>query len=151
MYNMIKDDGFGCDVTWCHRPLPKVYETQGYCSYHYRMKNEGKDPEKYLIRDKAPVGAGMKLINTAVGSNTNACIMWLYGKDSRGYGCIQYKGRKVKAHRLALMLYTNQEPDKDVFACHICDIPLCINPKHLYWGDAVTNVRDRHLFTTKSK
>jgi hypothetical protein len=139
-----------CKVDHCKKELPKVYKTQGYCSYHYRMKNEGNNPETYIIRKKAKPGKSLEFLKNAVSSESTACIIWKFGKDDKGYGAIHYNGKKYKAHRLALIFATGEEPDRDVFACHNCDIPGCVNPRHLYWGDAYTNARDQSLYATRS-
>lgn len=31
-----------------------------------------------------------------------------------------------------------------VYLCHTCDVPRCVNPAHLYEGNASTNGRDAH-------
>ena len=135
-----------CKIENCNRSLPKVYKTNGYCSYHYRLKNEGKDIETYVIRKKSAAGTLIKDVYEAVKRKKKKCIMWTHGKDNNGYGVISFNGKRTRAHRLSLMLYTNQSPTSDVFCCHICDVPACINPTHLYWGDGFTNSRDKHFF-----
>jgi len=43
------------------------------------------------------------------------------------------------ASRIAYGLATGEEPE---MACHHCDNPRCVNPRHIYSGDAKTNTRD---------
>jgi hypothetical protein len=57
---------------------------------------------------------------------------------SGGYGQIRYGGRILRVHRAML-----GEPSGMV--CHHCDNPPCVNPDHLYVGDAKTNAEDRDL------
>lgn len=71
------------------------------------------------------------------------CIEWMGAKKDRGYGVLQYKGRKVLAHRLAAHLSTGFDLSSNSYICHRCDNPACINPNHLYVGDAASNGRDR--------
>lgn len=55
------------------------------------------------------------------------------------YGRIKFNKVTFKAHRLALFYTLGYWPK---FACHHCDNPPCVNPDHLYDGDATTNARD---------
>jgi hypothetical protein len=69
------------------------------------------------------------------------CWPWIGGKSSRGYGYIKVGGRHVGAHRVLLMLQ-GTELGAGAFACHTCDNPGCVNPRHVYAGDATSNNRD---------
>lgn len=71
-----------------------------------------------------------------------ACWPWIAGKTSRGYGAFKVRGRQVYAHRMALELAEGRPLEAGEFACHHCDNAPCVNPKHLYRGDATTNNRD---------
>lgn len=76
----------------------------------------------------------------------NGCSEWTgqyNGPRGKTYGLftIRRDGRRVRlmAHRVALTLATGVDGH---FACHHCDNPPCVNPGHLYWGDAKTNSED---------
>lgn len=71
----------------------------------------------------------------------NACWIWKKGKDARGYGILRFRGRAYKAHRLAWIL-THGEIDDDLFVCHHCDNPPCVNPGHMFIGTQSDNMRD---------
>lgn len=58
--------------------------------------------------------------------------LWRYG-NFRGTG----------AHRVSFMLAHWEAPTKWVL--HLCDITLCVNPRHLFLGDAKSNAIDRTL------
>ena len=45
------------------------------------------------------------------------------------------------AHRLSYQIHKGKIP-KGKFVLHKCDIPLCVNPKHLYVGTQWQNVQD---------
>lgn len=132
----------GCDRT--HRGL-------GLCSLHYnRMRQHGST--ELPVNDRSP-GASEKApfdniraaalfarhINADVGPE--ACWLWISGKSE--YPNLTIEGRNIKAHRLSWMLANDTyDLTSTDFICHHCDNRRCVNPSHLYRGDARTNVED---------
>lgn len=51
------------------------------------------------------------------------------------------KQRRMLANRLAWLLYHREDPGEKM-ACHRCDRPKCVNPKHLYLGTQKQNLDD---------
>ena len=71
------------------------------------------------------------------------CWLWAGPKTVGGYGTLGTGKRgTVLVHRIALELAKGDAPTDDAFACHECDVRLCVNPGHLYWGNIITNNRD---------
>lgn len=71
----------------------------------------------------------------------NECWLWTGRVDLKGYGAFHCEGKSYRAHRI--MLATRAMPPcRAAMACHTCDNPTCVNPGHLYWGDAKSNMDD---------
>jgi len=82
----------------------------------------------------------------------NDCLEWLGNyfhrlekdKHKPMYPYMYYKAKPWRGNRLVLFLSTGKLP-KNKLALHKCDNTKCINPKHLYWGTHIDNVRDAYL------
>lgn len=70
------------------------------------------------------------------------CWLWLGCKSSNGYGKFQFRGKQEGAHRVAFMLGVG-EIGKDLYVLHKCDMPLCVNPAHLFLGTTQDNTADK--------
>jgi hypothetical protein len=80
-----------------------------------------------------------------VNKTDGGCWEWTGCTDSKGYGQVGIKknGRWVNtgAHRIAWKLCHGRIP-KGTYVCHRCDNPRCVNPGHLFLGDAKINAED---------
>lgn len=71
------------------------------------------------------------------------CWFWT-GPTWKNYGVIYGEGKPWVATHLSLRLHGRPIPMAGAYACHHCDIRFCVNPEHLYWGDAGTNIQDSY-------
>lgn len=76
-------------------------------------------------------------------SDPNGCWIWKGAK--RGlYGLITLsKGNKVAAHRFSWEFHNNKSIPSGMCVCHTCDVPLCVNPAHLFLGTMKDNMDDK--------
>lgn len=70
------------------------------------------------------------------------CWIWMGVVHPGGYGQFWYKNAWMYAHRVSYILFIGNIP-KNMCVLHTCDVPRCINPKHLWLGTRTDNNRDR--------
>ena len=70
--------------------------------------------------------------------------MWLGATRGSGIGypSITLNSKSEGAHRVMLQEALGRPLRPGMFACHRCDVSLCVNPGHLYEGSALDNARD---------
>ena len=66
------------------------------------------------------------------------CWEWFGQKNPKGYGYVKPYGL---THRFSYELHTGEKPG-ELFVCHSCDNPPCVNPAHLWLGTVTDNQRD---------
>lgn len=75
-------------------------------------------------------------------NKTESCWLWIASVGSNnGYGCIKFEGKTQQAHRVSWKLRHGEIP-AGMLVLHRCDIPLCVNPEHLFLGTQSDNMRD---------
>jgi len=89
-------------------------------------------------------------------SSTPGCWLWTgatTGRPPFEYGTTSYQQRdatgksiktiKLGAHRMAYQLFLGPIPT-GLSVLHSCDVPLCVNPAHLFTGTLQDNMDDRN-------
>lgn len=75
----------------------------------------------------------------------SGCWLWLGGTGARGYGSFTQRADGFvakRAHRASWILYRCAEITSKEHVLHKCDMPLCVNPEHLFIGTQKDNMSD---------
>lgn len=78
----------------------------------------------------------------SISEDYDQCWLFVKGKDK--YPRFTVARVPLQAHRYSYSLVKNNKtfPKSSVFICHSCDNTYCVNPNHLFAGDARANVKD---------
>ena len=76
-------------------------------------------------------------------NKTEGCWLWTGATNGRSYGLFKMPKTRnnITAHRMSYTLQ-NGPITSEQWVLHKCDNPLCVNPDHLFLGDASANVAD---------
>jgi hypothetical protein len=120
-----------CGDTFEKRPRDSArqWSDRAFCSLPCANK---------LKKDVAPHVTFWKYAGISDGDN---CWLWHGLKDSYGYGVIDYRLNRTKAHRLSFEMRFGMIPEGYVVR-HKCDNPSCVNPLHLESGTQKENMQD---------
>jgi HNH endonuclease len=76
-------------------------------------------------------------------SRQSGCWIWVGCIGKHGYGLFCAEGKRLRSHRVSYMLKIKNPGNLSVL--HKCDNPCCVNPKHLFLGNQLDNMRDASL------
>lgn len=100
----------------------------------------------YLEQTKP--GSLPKFVEFALTWKEDTCLIWPYGKNSKGYGIIKINGKSLPVHRVVLERFIGPSPEPKMDAAHapdICHNRACVNPLHLRWATRKENMADKSI------
>lgn len=84
-----------------------------------------------------------KITEYSIPEPNTGCWLWLGAMSKEnGYGTVFVCGSMWKAHRISYIEFKGPIP-VGYHVCHSCDMPMCVNPDHLFVGTHLDNMKDR--------
>lgn len=130
-------------ATCAHPACERDSRAVGLCANHYQQKlyAERRTAQSRQYRVGYP-DLEERFHSKYVRGADSQCWEWRGARREFGHGIITRNGRVEVASRIALELATGEPAPDGMLACHRCDNPPCVNPKHLYWGTRQDNAND---------
>ena len=123
-----------------HKRAPgrnKLSDKQWLNSKYCSMKCAGLSLSKKIDKKRPPLKEKFE----SFFKKTDGCWEWTGTIEGYGYGVIDWKMKRYRAHVLALH-YDGRPVPKGMVARHICDKPKCVRPSHLCIGTVKQNAED---------
>lgn len=118
------------------------------------------DPGRLMSRARhnlpgsARDGAGLHWLRLFADYDGDKCLVYPFATAAQPRGILHFNFKPIPAHR-AMCLHVHKLPadETKTFALHSCGNGHlgCVNPKHLYWGDASQNAKDAAKHKSEGK
>lgn len=117
--------------------------SKSMCDKHYRRWRRNGNPD--TLTRNVHEGNDEERFHQKYIKQDDGCWLWTGNTrvNAKGmvYGRHHAEGKSINAHRFSWQLANGPIP-KDAFICHRCDVPLCVNPEHLFCSDHQGNMDD---------
>lgn len=143
-----------CENCQDNKPLELFYRRHKYCIQCFnsiRRSRYKKSTCKQCFVEFRPEKQGRykfcseicRFKNKVVINAKTGCWIWVAHKNQRGYGTYVLYGwsKSGLAHRASYIIFKGEIPLNDCIL-HKCDTTDCVNPDHLYTGNALLNTKD---------
>src|SRR5262245_56269489 len=70
------------------------------------------------------------------------CIDWPYATVAKGYGAVRWRGKRRNASAVVCEM-AHGAPPPGLVATHLCNRPICVNPRHVAWRTYRENEQDK--------
>lgn len=125
------------------------YLAKGFCRFHYDQDKNHGSPLAHLptpIHLLTTEDRFWSKVNKDGPSHydLNPCWLWLGSKNDSGYGILRINRKTISTHRYSYIIHKGFIP-LGMKVCHSCDIPVCVNPDHLWLGTDADNAKDKAL------
>ena len=131
-----------CCIKECNEPSVAL----GLCVNHWRLNKKYGSPVAQKYHSGSYRGKTADDRFAMMVRKTDSCWNWIGGVDKDGYGMFrgEVNGQALqRAHRFSWATANKLQIPKYMHICHKCDNPKCVNPEHLFAGDALTNMQDK--------
>lgn len=100
---------------------PKIY-------HRTTDKNDYETPDAFS--GKYTFEKRLEVFWRATKKLSTGCILFIGARTKDGYGKVTFYYKTKRAHHVAFYLKYKRWPKNQL--CHTCDVPLCVNVKHLF-------------------
>ena len=127
--------------THCHQLLPFTAFHKQLNRHASRCKDCRREVKGSTKRPQTIQEAFWKYVTPG---KPNECWEWTGCCFTSGYSEIAFQYRVLRAHRISYEMHKGGIT-ANLYVCHTCDNPPCVNPAHLFLGTAQDNATDSKL------